>query len=82
MSERIEGVIVKLHADQPEDSSVKAHCGSYGLILGDDGKHYVFGAGQFYRNGSHIELGARYSFEVVNYSYAGSIDRLDKPRPT
>ena len=78
---RLTGTIVALHADQPKDGEpAKRHIGSYGLLLGDDGQHYVFSAGQFFRNGSYIIMGAQYLFTPIGYRYAVEIDLIDKER--
>lgn len=47
--------------------------GSYGVILGDDGKRYVWDAGNVFRDMTHMREGLRVSFEVVSYSYATNI---------
>lgn len=51
---------------------------AYGVLAGDDGKFYTCDNGHFFRNGSFAIVGHRYSFDVVDYSYATNIDLLDK----
>jgi hypothetical protein len=47
--------------------------GSYGVILGDDGKPYVWSAGNVYRDMTQMRVGLRVSFQVVAFSYATNI---------
>lgn len=76
---RLIGEITVIHPDQPADGeSTRRHIGSYGLMLGSDGQHYVWSAGQFYRNGSFIILGAKYLFTPMGCRYATECDLIDK----
>lgn len=54
------------------------YSGSMGTLRGDDGKDYTWSAGQFFRNGSLIVLGARYRFTTWCLGYASDIDLIDK----
>lgn len=53
--------------------------GSYGVIKGEDGKHYVFTAGSVYRNRSHAAIGAEVTFEIVGSCASGIDDVYKKP---
>jgi hypothetical protein len=48
--------------------------GAYGVILGDDGKRYVYSRGEWFRNCGPRGVGAHVSFVVVSYSYATEIN--------
>lgn len=72
---RLSGTVETIH-DTPGP-----YGGGYGVILGDDGKRYVWSARNVFRNFSILDtVGAKVTFEVVAYSYATNIDRTDKHR--
>jgi hypothetical protein len=73
--QRIKGEVIALH------ESSDAYGGTYGEILGDDGKVYTFSGRHFFRNFSTPELGAQVWFTVLKWSYATDIDRIDKHKP-
>lgn len=70
---RVKGTVETLHRISGR------YGGCYGVIYAEDGKRYVWSAGNVFRNGSALdEVGASVTFEVAAWSYATNIDRTDK----
>lgn len=65
-SDRMTGVVLVRHP-------IGDYGQEYGVIRGEDGKHYVFSNRNVFRNTSHASVGTTVTFRVAEWSYATDI---------
>lgn len=71
----MKGIVGAVHS-VPED--VYKYGGSFGIIVGEDRKLYVYSVSHVYRDGSHLENGSTVTFEPFGHSsYATNITTRD-----